>query len=299
MIFSSEKRAVTHDGGFHADDAFAVAALLLHTNGNAKVVRTRDPKVIESGDFVVDVGGVYDEAHNRFDHHQPGGAGSRANGIPYAAFGLVWKKFGAAISGSAEIAARVDARLVQPIDAGDNGLSLGNYDGAPAFPYLIQNAVFAFEPSWSEKDLSFDAGFSEARAFAQKILEREIVHARDALQGEEKVRAAYETAEDKRIIVLNEKYNWKEILLHKSEPLFVVLPDRRGELEKWRAYAVPALPNSFTTRLHFPKEWAGLRDREFARISGVPDAVFCHNKLFTVAARSREGAIGLVRQALK
>ena len=109
-----QMRIVTHSGGFHADDAFAVAALLLYrekTAGIAEVVRTRDPAVIAGGDFVVDVGGEYDEARNRFDHHQPGGAGVRPNGVPYASFGLVWKKFGAALSGSVAIAERIDARI--------------------------------------------------------------------------------------------------------------------------------------------------------------------------------------------
>ncbi|MDP3661756.1 MAG: MYG1 family protein [bacterium] len=293
----SKKMIVTHDGGFHADDAFAVAALLLHLKGNATIVRSRDPKIIASGDFVVDVGGEYDAARNRFDHHQPGGAGSRENTIPYAAFGLVWKTFGAAISGSAEIAARVDAKLVQPIDAADNGVSLGNYEGAPAFPYVIQNAVFAFEPTWNEKQLSLDAGFEEARKFASAILEREIAHARDAALGEALVRAAYENAADKRIIVLDEKYDWGDILGEKAEPFFVITPDR-GPSGNWRAHAVRAGRNSFKSRLSFPKEWAGKRDNELADVSGVADAVFCHNKLFTVAARSLEGAIALAKRAL-
>lgn len=291
-------RIVTHDGGFHADDAFAVAALFIYLKGKVELVRSRDPKIIDSGDFVLDVGGVYDDTRNRFDHHQTGGAGARANGIPYAAFGLVWKKFGAAISGSAEIALRIDQELVQPIDAGDNGVALGNYDGAPAFPYVFQNAVSAFEPSWNETDRSLDEGFEEARMFVQRILEREIIRARDALVGEERVRVAYEKAEDKRIIVLDEKYEWKDTLVGKTETLFVILPDKRGDSEKWRAYGVPKQTHSFETRLPFPKRWAGKRDAELAHISDVPDAVFCHNKLFTVAARTKEGALALAQKTL-
>lgn len=290
-------RIVTHDGGFHADDAFAVASLLLHTGGNAEVVRTRDPQVIAAGDFVADVGGEYDVARNRFDHHQPGGAGVRTNGIPYAAFGLVWKKFGAALSGSPEIAARIDLKLVQPIDAADNGIQLGTYEGAPAFPYVIQNAVFAFEPSWNEKDRSLDMGFTEAREFAQRILEREIIHAHDAALGEERVRAAYEAAEDKRIIVLDAKYDWDAVLEEKPEPLFVITPDR-GPSGNWRAHAVRAQSHSFVSRFSFPTAWAGKRDAELAALSGVPDAVFCHNKLFTVASRTKEGALALAKKAL-
>src|SRR3989344_2612273 len=293
----SKKLIVTHDGGFHTDDAFAVAALLLHLDGNAVVVRSRDPKIIESGDFVVDVGAVYDAERNRFDHHQCGGAGMRENKIPYAAFGLVWKKFGAAISGSAEIASRVDVKLVQPIDAADNGVQLGNYESAPSFPYVIQNAVFAFEPTWNEKDISLDTQFGKAMEFARTILQREIAHARDAVLGEERVRAVYDTATDKRIIVLDAKYEWSDILGEKAEPLFVVTPDRVPS-GNWRAHAVRVNANSFVSRLSFPKEWAGLRDGELARASGVPDAVFCLNKLFTVAAKSKEGAISLARKAL-
>jgi len=48
---------ITHDGKFHADDVFAVAALLI-LNKDAKVVRTRDSRVILGGDIVVDVGGA-------------------------------------------------------------------------------------------------------------------------------------------------------------------------------------------------------------------------------------------------
>jgi len=34
--------------------------------------RTRDPAVLDTCDIVVDVGAVYDEAKQRFDHHQRG-----------------------------------------------------------------------------------------------------------------------------------------------------------------------------------------------------------------------------------
>ena len=291
-----KKLIVTHNAKFHADDAFAVAALLLHVLGHAKVVRTRDQKIIESGAFVVDVGGVYDEARNRFDHHQTGGAGERANGIPYAAFGLVWKKFGAAISGSAEIAASVDETLIQPIDAADNGVALGKYAANPPFPYFIQDAIFSFAPTWSERAHSFDAGFEEARSLATTILTREIAHAHDTLAGERLVLRAYEQAGDKRIIVLDEKYDWTT-LIGKPEPLFVVYPDS-GPEKHWRARTIPLTSHSFESRASFPRAWAGKCNKELAKVSGVSDAVFCHNKLFTIAARTKEGAIELTKLAL-
>ncbi|MCE9517420.1 MYG1 family protein [Candidatus Nomurabacteria bacterium] len=101
-FFTKKKILVTHNGTFHADDVFATATLSLLLDGNIKVIRTRDPKIIASADYVYDVGGEYNLYKNLFDHHQKGGAGKRENGIPYAAFGLVWKSYGAAICGSHE-----------------------------------------------------------------------------------------------------------------------------------------------------------------------------------------------------
>jgi len=34
--------------------------------------RSRDPAILETCDIVVDVGGVYDDSKQRFDHHQRG-----------------------------------------------------------------------------------------------------------------------------------------------------------------------------------------------------------------------------------
>jgi uncharacterized UPF0160 family protein len=41
-----------------------------------------------------------------------------------------------------------------------------------------------------------------------------------------------------------------------------------------------------------------LRDAELAAVTGVPDAVFCHNARFIAAAVSFEGALTMARQAL-
>ena len=111
----------THDGMFHADEVFAVAAILCFLDTApvlATVVRTRDEDTIRKADFAVDVGSVYDTEKNRFDHHQEGGAGKRENGIldiPYASFGLVWRKFGYNIAGSPAVAELVDKNLVASI----------------------------------------------------------------------------------------------------------------------------------------------------------------------------------------
>ena len=64
----------THDGGFHADDIFAIA-VLRQALGELEVVRTRDAEKQAAADLRVDVGGRSDAATGDFDHHQRGGAG--------------------------------------------------------------------------------------------------------------------------------------------------------------------------------------------------------------------------------
>ncbi|PKS05795.1 hypothetical protein jhhlp_007624 [Lomentospora prolificans] len=63
----------THNGHFHADEALAVHILrLLPTYASSPVLRTRDPALLSTCHTVVDVGGEYDPATNRYDHHQRG-----------------------------------------------------------------------------------------------------------------------------------------------------------------------------------------------------------------------------------
>lgn len=290
----AQKVIVTHDGRFHADDVCAVATLRIFLNGEAVVARTRDREKIASADFVVDVGEEYDAARDRFDHHQKEGAGIRPDGIPYAAFGLVWRKFGEKIAGGREMAEAIDRILVQPLDAYDNGVSLFREPLQGIYPYAFSDVVQAFTPTWREDENEMNARFSEAVSFAQKILLREIEKAGARFESDGKVNEAYQDASDKRLIVFDVDYPWKEALARFSEPLFVAHP--QGEV--WYVECVRDDPNTFVNRKDFPEIWAGLRDAEFARVTGVPDAIFCHRSRFMAVTKSKEGAIQLAHIAL-
>jgi uncharacterized UPF0160 family protein len=149
-IFKKRKICVTHNGTFHADDLFATATLSILNKGNIKIIRTRDPKIIAKGDYVYDVGGENDASKNHFDHHQRGGAGVRPNGIPYASFGLVWKAYGEQICGSKEIADRIENKIVQPIDATDEGFDIYTPKIKDVFPYSVE-AIFLSEIPYLER----------------------------------------------------------------------------------------------------------------------------------------------------
>ncbi|MBI5078263.1 MAG: MYG1 family protein [Candidatus Yonathbacteria bacterium] len=286
---------VTHSGNFHTDEVFACAVLSVLHDGNVEIARSREPEVWAKGDYVVDVGGEYDASRGRFDHHQSGGAGSRENGVPYSSFGLVWKEFGEKIAGSPYAMSIIDKRLVQPVDAGDNGFETFGVRGEVA-PYILQDVISAFRPGWNEARTE-DEGFFEAVAVAEKILSREIVRTRTEEEGKKHAEEAYIRAADKRIIILDDHYLWYEALGTKPEPLFVVKPDR-GNMGKWKIEAVRGDVHSFKNRKNLPSAWAGKTGKELAEVSGVDDALFCHNKLFIAVAGSKEGALALAKIAV-
>jgi uncharacterized UPF0160 family protein len=289
------KKLITHNGSFHADDIFAAAtfSLLLEKKGETfEIIRTRDPEIIRTGDYVFDVGEIYDEKTNRFDHHQKG-AGIRENAIEYASFGLVWKKFGLELAGK-KAADLIDKRLACPIDAGDNGFDLveNKYDVSP---YFIQHFFYAMSPTWLEKDVNKDEIFLKCVEIAKEILSREIIQARDSVVAEEKVISIYQNTIDKRLIILDENYPYENALNNFPEPLFVVYPRTDNS---WGVKAVRQDPKNFKNRKDFPLHWAGLREEELQKVTGVQDAIFCHKGLFMSVAKTKEGAMKLAELAL-
>ena len=292
---------ITHSGSFHTDDVFAVATIKLFLGDILScVIRTREEEVIEKGDFVVDVGNVYDPDKDRFDHHQQeGGAGVRDNGIPYSSFGLVWKKYGEKLCNSKEAADIIEKRLVLPVDASDNGVETYLKSSESLTPYTVHNFVDAFYPTWKEeeKGQNFDTAFEEVSKVAQRILSREIQKAVDKKEGEVFVKKAYNETEDKRIIVIDGRYPWESVLSHYSEPLYVISPDSQKN-GYWKIKAVREDPEaSFKNRKDLPKSWAGKRGEELAEITGVNDAIFCHKACFIAVTKSKEGALELARLA--
>ncbi|MSR78694.1 MAG: MYG1 family protein [Candidatus Taylorbacteria bacterium] len=289
----------THDGHFHADDCFSVATLLLMLDTVpvvSTVIRTRDEDVIKKADFVVDVGGEHRPENNRFDHHQEGGAGARPNTVPYASFGLVWSKFGKDICGSKEAASKVDKVLVAPVDADDSGFPIYSKIVSDVVPYKISDFVHDFRPTWQEDQSTLDARFLEAVGFARKILERVIAQTKSSLLAKVEVIKMYEKSEDKRIVVLDSYYPHEQTLSELPEPVFSIYSRPDG---KWTAKALRDDVSSFKNKKDFPASWAGKRDAELVSISGVSDAVFCHNGRFMAVAKTKEGSIELAKLALK
>lgn len=125
----------THNGHFHADESLAVAMLrLLPAYRDSQLIRTRDPAVLETCHTVVDVGGEYDDAKKRYDHHQrefntvfPG------HHTKLSSAGLVYMHFGKDIITQVTGLQGADCDLlyekiyngfIEAFDANDNGVSI-------------------------------------------------------------------------------------------------------------------------------------------------------------------------------
>jgi uncharacterized UPF0160 family protein len=289
------KKVATHSGTFHADEVFAVATIEIALANPIELIRTRDREIYKDADICIDIGGEYDDTRDRFDHHQAKGAGKRSNGIPYASFGLVWKKYGLIICGNQSIVDEIDEEIVQPIDAEDNGMEFVKLTKSHIRPFAVPDVVHILNSTWKESDRNQDEAFGEALKLAKFILHRAILRARDKHEAERFVTTAYESAEDKRVIITDSHYPDRDVLCKFLEPLFVVRPNSDGT---WGAETIKDDPRSFKNRKDFPKKWGGKTGSALEKASGVTGALFCHRNLFLVIGATKEAALELVERAL-
>ena len=287
----------THDGSFHADEVFAVAALRL-LDENVEVVRTREPGALAAADVRVDVGFRDDARGGDFDHHQRGFDATRANGVRYASFGLVWREFGARVcDGDAEVAAAVDETLVQTVDANDTGQRLTESLVDGVRPFSISGVIGGYNARWDETLTPEEERrrFDDAVVLARDILAREIAAAAAGRRAERIVHAAIAAAPDARVVELPVNAPWKQALVPATaDALFVLYPKRQG----FGLEAVPAALGSFENRRDLPAPWGGLEGPELVAVTGVADALFCHAKRFLVVAASHAGITRLAELAL-
>jgi uncharacterized UPF0160 family protein len=300
-IFKKNKICVTHNGAFHTDDLFATATLSILNNGNIKIIRTRDPKIIEKGDYVYDVGGNYDPLKNIFDHHQKGGAGDRENGIPYSSFGLIWKEYGEKICGDKDVAMEIDRKIAEPIDAIDNGMDLTESKFKDTEQYTVNDIFKAFYPTWDERMNNVDEIFEQEVEKIIPLLKREIEVAQSNIIGTKIIMEDYNKAEDKRIVILSKPFHRflvRDVLPKLPEPIYYICPS--GHSDGWKVETVNVTSDTMESRKLFPLSWRGFTDSDpkLREVTGVDDIIFCHKSGYLLNVKSKEGAIALAQKAL-
>merc|ERR1719481_1073105 len=171
----------THNGSFHCDETLACALLkLLPRYSDAKIVRTRDPAVLDNCTLVVDVGAVFDAETHRYDHHQKSFSHtansldpSKPWTIKLSSAGLVYFHFGREILSEVlkveesdpvvEIVFdKVYESFIQEIDAIDNGISTHDDPGRYSINSNLSARVSRLGPNWNDEDQDFDTGFYKA-----------------------------------------------------------------------------------------------------------------------------------------
>ncbi len=290
-------RVLTHSGTFHADDVFA-SVVLEAALGSVTLERSRDPARIRAADLVFDVGGVYDPAARRYDHHMRDRP-LREDGSPYSSVGLIWRDYGRAalpalVPGFQPDALEavwrdIDRGLILAVDLADNGV-------APVSPGHLSLLIEAFNPLW-DSDADEDAAFRAAAATARGVLERACAQAHAAARASSLVLEAAGRSPDPRILVLDRKLPWEKAVFEGGldRLLFVLYPNEEGS--SWYCRTVPPEPGSFGQRLALPDSWRGLSDEAFSRAAGIPDGLFCHPGGFICGARSQASALALAGKA--
>lgn len=324
----STKRVGTHNGSFHCDEALGCFMIRL-TNKfhNAQIVRTRDPKVLETLDAVLDVGGVYDPSNDRFDHHQKGFAEVFGHGFStkLSSAGLVYKHYGMEIIAKElnlpqqhpdvhRLFLAVYKSFMEAIDAIDNGIN--QYDTHLPPRYVnntnLSSRVGKFNLDWMDPDQSSDKeneAFGRAMALAgSEFLESVRFYARSWLPARSIVMECLEARKDVddswEIITLKNFCPWKLHLFELEEEMkidppikYVLYEDDRSK--NWRVQAVAVSPDKFESRKALPAQWRGLRDEELSKESGIPGGVFVHMSGFIGGNSTYEGALAMARAGLK
>lgn len=266
--------AFTHGGVFHADDVFS-AALLQLCNPNVRIMRGFT--VPEGFDGIVfDIGG------GEFDHHSAT-TPVRANGIKYAAFGLLWQQLGVKFFAK-EDADRFDEHFIQPLDLDDNNGS-GN---------LLASVISSYNSGWDEQ-LNQDACFARVQAIAKDILWQKIKATRCILRAHDVVLAAYVDIED-GIVTLPSYAPWKSTLIPMADVMFIVYPSQRGG---FCAQGVPVAFSSPNLRVRFPQEWAGLENEALEEASDIGGLTFCHVGRFLISAQTKAAAVEACKTAMR
>lgn len=295
-FFKPKIKLVVHDGDFHPDDIFTCATLSIWAEKHGKklkIIRSRAEEIIEKADIVADVGGIYDPDKNRFDHHQKGGAGERGKGLPYASFGLVWKKYGAEICGSLEIANRIEKELVTPVDARDNGVNISTTNELGINDHRTGEMILDFNPTWQENKKLLNEQFEKVLYFAKEILKREIVWARALVDGEKETMRIIKEQNEPGILILDKEVEWHEAVSKYKNIKFIVYPEWRIQVGEDN----PEDHNSY--RVKFPQSWRGLMGENLEKVSGIKNAIFCTNNGWLAVAKTREAAIEMATKSLQ
>lgn len=279
----------THDGTFHADEVTACALLDLFGLIDAdKIKRTRDPAILNTCEFVCDVGGVYNPAEKLFDHHQVDYEG------PLSSAGMILLYLRDSGKISSQDHAFFNKSLIMGVDAHDNG-SDPMIPGLCSYSHLISNFTPISHESTPEAQ---DAAFMEAFYFARDHLSRLYRRHQYVVSCREIVARVMQ--DKKEFLFFDHSIPWMESFFDMngvSHPAkFVIMPSGKH----WKLRGIPpTMDNAMKVRVPLPNEWAGLLEDDLKKVSGISGAIFCHKGRFISVWETAEDAIKALEFVLR
>ncbi len=278
-----------HDGSFHADEVTACALLLLFDRiDRDKIYRTRDLKVLERCDYVCDVGGVYDPASRRFDHHQVEYKG------PMSSAGMVLLYLKNQEIMEPHLYDHFNKSLIMGVDAHDNGLAKLE-PGTTSFSQVISNFLpVEYDATLEEMDRAFLMAVDFALGHLERMKEKHFY----TLECRATVKKAM--IQGGKALIFETSLPWMENFfelggeVHPAQ--FVIMPSSHH----WKLRGIPpTLADRMKVRTPLPEHWAGLHEQDLKKVSGIKGAVFCHKGRFISIWETKEDALKALHLALE
>jgi uncharacterized UPF0160 family protein len=199
--------------------------------------------------------------------------------------------------------AQIDRALICELDAVDNGQTyfgeiLFKDAGYTSIGIHIANFE-AHSPDEEGEPSKLMEQFEQASEFMRGILSRMIAAAEILEKSFQDATAIYKKSEDKQVIIFDKNYSrpiWKRMAEY-PEPVFAVY--YKKESDYWKVEAIPLVPTIMESRKLAPNAWWGLNGEELRKVSGIPDATFCHSSGFLFGAVSLENAFKMAKIALE
>ncbi|XP_063978967.1 MYG1 exonuclease [Diachasmimorpha longicaudata] len=317
----------THNGMFHCDEALACFMLKqLPTYKDASIIRSREQKVLDDCDIVVDVGGEYNPNKHRYDHHmrefqETGQSVMKKDDcdwdIKLSSAGLIYCHFGHQIIREMlpeiiddddihSIFKHVYDSLIKEVDALDNGVPM--FEGEPKYRIKtnLGARVSRLNPTWNSIGVEPDVQFCKAMDICGEEFKHHLNYAASVwLPARAIVKQAVENRfqvdPSGEIIEFSVCVPWMDIFFELEKNTVIDPPVKYAIFQdkSWRVRAVPVAVGSFVGRLFLPEPWRGLRDDELSKLSGIDDCLFVHSVGFIGGNKTREGALSMARKALQ
>jgi len=244
--------------------------------------------VLNTCEYVCDVGGIYDEKRKLFDHHQQDYQG------PLSSAGMILNYLLNTGILSQKERDFFEYSIIMGVDAHDNGKELYSR-GVCTYSHVISN--FNSIPHESNIEIQNEA-FFHAVDFALAHLSRMWQRYNYMQSCRQFVASAMQN--DRDCLMFDKSIPWLEIFFEmdgaKHPARFVIMPSGHH----WKLRGIPpTLEERMKVRVPLPKEWAGLIEADLQNVTGIPGAIFCHKGRFISVWETKEDALAALEFVLQ